>query len=167
MFLLNFVGFHLLSWPSNNNVGSIWRSLGQFRYHVGDEIEHRCTQRDPGSSQGGFWIVFDGCLVQLQKAFWITVWHVPLFEASQSVSGLQAWSFLKFEWKRCWFLMFQPIQSYCKYYGVHPISLFILFVNFMISGTYFLIILDTFGSLGHIACDFLDCCAGIAISVNF
>ena len=58
--LLDFVDFHFLLGSSGDHFGSIWRSLGIILAPFCNQVGHRCTQRDPGRSQGGFlWFLID------------------------------------------------------------------------------------------------------------
>ena len=90
----------LLGSPGDH-FGSIWRSLGSILAPFCNQVGHRCTQRDPGRSQTGWSMIFDGFWVPLVKPVWSTFWFILWFEGSKSMLGVQAWSVMIFEWKMC------------------------------------------------------------------
>ena len=87
-FVIGYCGFCLLSESLDHHFGSIWRPLGPFWHHFGDQVGHRCAQSNPGRSQDGFWMIFDGFWGILWTPVWITFWDFLWFEASKSMFGL-------------------------------------------------------------------------------
>ena len=145
---MDFCDFWLPLGSPHDHFGSIWRSLGSILGQFYNQVRHRCTERDPGRSQGGFLMIFDGFWVSLWRPFWITFWYFLSFEVSKSMFGLQAWLLLTFELKICWFLMSQPLIYIVNTDVFFRFHIFDFFMNLMISGSCLDLILDTFGSLG-------------------
>ena len=56
-FVIGYCWFYLLSESLDHHFGSIWRPLGPFWHHFGDQVGHRCAQSNPGRSQDGFWMM--------------------------------------------------------------------------------------------------------------
>ena len=156
-----FVDFMMFSGSFEHRFSSIWEPLGTilaafgspwapFWHYFGDQIGHRCTQRDPGGSQGGFLMILGRFWVPFWGLFWSTFWHFLEFELSKSMVGLQAQFLMIFDLNICWFVMSKPFKNIVNTVVFIRFHIFDFCMNLMILGTNLDLILDTFGGLGEL-----------------